>query len=209
MCPRTHQQLTRLRAERKAQIIQAALEVFVQKGYHAANISDVATKAGVSQGTIYHYFPSKDALFLAAYETWEVQSLYGEIQQALDDSQSPAEQLRLLAQTVADRMTQAAAMLPANVEFWSHISRNEAVRDGFRHLFQAMRKRLAVIIQEGVARGEFVAVDAEETATLLIAVYDGLILQWLAEPRSVNWADISQTLSQVFLHGLLKPSGEA
>jgi len=166
----------------------------------------VAAKAGVSQGTIYHYFSDKEALFLAAYETWEVQSLYGEIQQALDVSKSPTEQLQILAQTVAQRMTQAAAMLPANVEFWSHLARNEAVRQGFQHLFAAMREGLADIIRGGVARGEFVETPPEEIATLLIAVYDGLVLQWLADPQSVNWPTISQTLTRVLLHGLLNPA---
>lgn len=58
-------------------------------------------------------------------------------------------------------------------------------------------------LQEGVARGEFVAVNPEETAALLIAVYDGLVLQWLADPQSVNWPTISQTFTRVLLHGLL------
>ena len=204
MSPRTAKQLAQLRAQRKAQIVQAALEVFVEKGYYAANVSDVAQKAGVSQGTIYHYFPSKDDLFWAAYEAWEVQSLYGEIQQALGASQSPTEQLRILAQTVGERMTQAAAMLPANVEFWSHLTRNEAVRQGFQRLFATMRGHLARIIQEGITQGEFTDVNAEETASLLIATYDGLILQWLADPKQINWPSISQTLSRVFLHGLQK-----
>jgi len=41
------------REERRQQIIQAALRVFTQKGYNAANVSDVAAQASVSQGTIY------------------------------------------------------------------------------------------------------------------------------------------------------------
>ena len=202
MAPRTADQLNQLRTRRKTQIIQAALEVFIEKGYDAANVADVAQKAGVSQGTIYHYFPSKDDLFWAAYEAWEVQSLYGEIQQALDASQSPTEQLRALAKIVGERMKQAAAMLPANVEFWSHLPRNESVRRGFQRLFATMRGQLAGIIREGINQGEFIEVNVEETASLLIAAFDGLILQWLADPQQVNWPSISQTLSHVLLRGL-------
>ncbi len=204
MSPPTKEQLDKRRAERKAQIIQAALEVFVQKGYYAANVSDVATKASVSQGTIYHYFPSKDDLFLAAYETWEIQSLYSEIHRALETSKSPGEQLRALAQAVGTRMAQSVAMLPANVEFWSHISRNEAVQKSFQHLFAEMRRALAQIIQEGIARGEFTATDPDNTASLLIAFYDGLVLQWLADPQSVNWQTVSETLTDLIFYGLLK-----
>jgi AcrR family transcriptional regulator len=54
------------REERRNQILGAALTVFSQKGFHATNVSDVAAQAGVSQGTIYWYFESKDELFHAA-----------------------------------------------------------------------------------------------------------------------------------------------
>ena len=61
--PSRHEQV---REERRQQILEAALKVFSQKGFHAANVSDVAAQAGVSQGTIYWYFDSKDDLFMAA-----------------------------------------------------------------------------------------------------------------------------------------------
>ena len=54
--PDTADERTRRRRERRRQILNAALEVFSQKGFHAANVSDVAARAGVSQGTIYWYF---------------------------------------------------------------------------------------------------------------------------------------------------------
>ena len=54
------------REQRRRQILEAALAVFTQKGYHATNVSDVAAQAGVSQGTIYWYFESKEELFQAA-----------------------------------------------------------------------------------------------------------------------------------------------
>lgn len=203
--PRTKAQLEQLRAERREQIIQAALEVFMQKGYHAANVSDVAAKAEVSQGTIYHYFPGKEDLFLAAYESWEVQTLYREIHHSLDAAQSPGEQLHILAQTVGERLAQAAALLPANVEFWSHIPRNEVVQEGFRRMFAEMRLAVAQIIQDGVTQGEFAHVDPEMTAALLIAFYDGLILQWLADPRSVDWQDASAALIYLVFNGLQNP----
>ena len=54
------------REVRRQQILDAALAVFSQKGYQAANVSDVAAEAGVSQGTIYWYFDSKEDLLTAA-----------------------------------------------------------------------------------------------------------------------------------------------
>src|SRR4051812_22515814 len=53
----------RLPEERPAQILEAAFEVFAEHGLAAARLDDIAKRAGVSKGTIYSYFPNKEALF--------------------------------------------------------------------------------------------------------------------------------------------------
>ena len=56
------------RAARRDQIVAAALACFARTGYHATTMADVAAQAGVSKGTPYLYFDSKQALFLALHE---------------------------------------------------------------------------------------------------------------------------------------------
>ncbi len=51
---------------RREDILIAATEVFGSRGYHAANIVDIAEKAGIGKGTIYEYFDSKNSLFIEA-----------------------------------------------------------------------------------------------------------------------------------------------
>jgi len=46
-------------------ILQAALEVFAQKGYHRALVDDIVRASHTSKGAVYHHFPNKEALFLA------------------------------------------------------------------------------------------------------------------------------------------------
>src|SRR5256885_10177024 len=53
----------RLPGERPRQILDAALEVFGERGLAGARLEDIARRAGVSKGTIYLYFPNKEALF--------------------------------------------------------------------------------------------------------------------------------------------------
>ena len=204
MSPRTKAQVTQLRDERKAQLLQAASNVFSRIGFHAANVSDVAIEAGVSQGTIYHYFKSKDDLFMAVFEAWETESFYQEVRAAAIGSASAAEQLRQLAYGIGVRMAEARELLPANVEFWSHIYRNAAIKESFRQIFSGLRTTLAKLIQDGIAQGEFVSIDPNAAASLFIAIYDGLILQWLADPKSMDWKKESKTLVDLMLHGLLK-----
>lgn len=60
--PRTPKQFEELREERKKAILDAALHVFAQDGYHGASISSVSKKAGISKGLMYNYFVNKEEL---------------------------------------------------------------------------------------------------------------------------------------------------
>ena len=58
-------------ADRREQILAAALECFVSKGFHGTAVPEVARKAGLATGTMYHYFPSKQALVNALFRKWK------------------------------------------------------------------------------------------------------------------------------------------
>ncbi len=64
-----------LREERRQAILKAAMKVFARKGYAAATIRAIAREAGIAQGTIYLYFPSKRDLLLALYRSMILESL--------------------------------------------------------------------------------------------------------------------------------------
>lgn len=63
--PRTLKQFEGIREEKKALIMNVALELFATNGFHATTISSIATKAGISKGLIYTYFKSKEDLIRA------------------------------------------------------------------------------------------------------------------------------------------------
>jgi AcrR family transcriptional regulator len=62
--------LTSSQAARRQRVLVSALELAVEGGYEAVQMRDIATRAGVALGTIYRYFPSKDALLAAAMVEW-------------------------------------------------------------------------------------------------------------------------------------------
>jgi len=62
--------LTRSQAARRERVIRAALDLGAEGGYDAVQMRDVATRADVALGTIYRYFPSKDALLLGVMVHW-------------------------------------------------------------------------------------------------------------------------------------------
>lgn len=65
--------------ERRTQLIDIALELFSQRGIEATRVSDIARHAGVSQGLLYHYFPSKATLLAAIIERYGPLQLLSEL----------------------------------------------------------------------------------------------------------------------------------
>ena len=70
------------RQERRRQLLDAALEVFVSQGYHAAAMDDIADRAGVSKPVLYQHFPSKLELYLALLDE-SVDALVARVRDAL------------------------------------------------------------------------------------------------------------------------------
>src|SRR5579862_3519034 len=71
------------RHERRRQLLDAALEVFVSQGYHAAAMDDIAERAGVSKPVLYQHFPGKLELYLALLDT-QAETLARTVTAALD-----------------------------------------------------------------------------------------------------------------------------
>lgn len=68
MSPRTQRQFQEIREEKKALIMEAALEQFANEGYFQSTINQISKKAGISKGLMYNYFESKEALLKAIIE---------------------------------------------------------------------------------------------------------------------------------------------
>src|SRR6516162_736317 len=89
---------TRRKDARPGEIIAAALASFAERGYAATKLEDVAVAAGISKGTIYLYFPTKEDLFRAVVRHALLPNLTAAEAEIASHTGSSAESLRLLAQ---------------------------------------------------------------------------------------------------------------
>jgi AcrR family transcriptional regulator len=69
MSPRTEEQFAQIRTDRKLAILDAALHIFAEEGYHASSISKIAAKASISKGLMYNYFESKQDLLIELFHS--------------------------------------------------------------------------------------------------------------------------------------------
>ena len=132
----------------RERIIEAALHVFAQKGYHETTMEDVADRLGVSEGTIYLYFKSKRELFKAISEPGEHQ--VAEVLSSAMGSEDPLERFFELATDVYEQYEPISGLL---VELFSEASRDASLRKMLRDDFDAdretMRKFLVELRKQG------------------------------------------------------------
>ncbi len=87
--------------ERRAQLLQAALEAFTQSGYHAASMDEIAERGGVSKPVLYQHFPSKLDLYLAVLDT-HIDSLVFAIQKSIASTKENSDRVANTVQAYFD-----------------------------------------------------------------------------------------------------------
>ena len=101
MLPASAPKFRRRKADRPDEIIAAALEVFVEKGFAAARLEDIAARAGVSKGAIYLYFPTKEDIFRGVVEQGLAPNLEVVRNVATDPGAPFPEQLKKIATAIS------------------------------------------------------------------------------------------------------------
>ena len=159
----------RRKEERPSEILAAALETFVEHGYAATRLEEVARRAGVTKGTLYIYFESKEALFKAVVRANVVPILVTAEQIAGDEAAPPAQLLRQLVNNWWEGMNSThlaglpklvmseAANFPELAQFWF----DEVVVRG--------RQVFAEVLHRGIARGDFRPMDVDLAVRMILA----------------------------------------
>src|SRR5512134_612954 len=93
---KTEPRFERRKEARPGEILDAALDLFVERGYATTRLDDVAQRAGVSKGTVYLYFDSKEDLFKAVVRSGIVRAIEDAEQRVEHFDGAAAELLRML-----------------------------------------------------------------------------------------------------------------
>lgn len=190
-------------AARRAQILQAARRCIVTLGYERVTVRDVAETAGVSTGTIVHYFGDKDSVLEAALLD-KVQDTGIAFRAALDGAQSAWERLERLVAASLPETDEVRDEWRLWLTFWGEVARNERLRAVSERQHRRWTRFLARIIAEGNTSGEFAVVDPELTATQIAALIDGLAIQTTLQNPALAPARMRQVCLAALKH-LLYP----
>ncbi len=185
--------------ERREQIVWALYECLSEKGHEKVTIKGIAQQAGLPHGVIHYYFKSKDAIVSALVEALQVK--YETILSEKLGSVSSGRQN--LLETALDYLTE-------NHVFDARLNRvfYNLVQMGFEQnqIGKALRKYRENIIKILCLSGS--STDTTIQAAVLVAIVEGLALQWMIEPGTLNREQLKSTLTRAVETFLKNEKGE-
>jgi TetR/AcrR family transcriptional regulator, cholesterol catabolism regulator len=185
--------------DRREVILSAAAEMFARKGLRATTVRGIADAVGLFSGSLYHHFPSKDAMIDEVLTRYldAIRSRYSVV---LASGKRPAECLHDLVVTsleVAEQQPHATAIYQNEAQYLREIP-------GFRHIETAaaeIQRTWLHVIQAGVADGSFRGDIPPRVFYRLIRDAVWLSTRWHRPDGSYSTPQLAEDVTSLFLHG--------
>ncbi len=207
--------------DRRQQILEAALDVFAEQGFEGATTKEIASRADVTQGLIYFYFPSKEDLFFAAFDYQAAQlgeRMYGAIETA---DRAPEDVLREMIVRLVDALAtpRSVSLLRIMQRTAAHndpadahdLSALDAARCRIKEQAQLMGGMFKRYIAEQIAAGTLRPVDPSLATQLCVSAVLGTIMRRAsgdAELAQLTPPQLADAIVDVLVCGLLPRSRE-
>jgi AcrR family transcriptional regulator len=188
--PKTKPRWERRKDARPQELLAAALDLFVERGYAAARLDDVAARAGVSKGTLYLYFENKEELFKAVVRENLVSAL-AEAEDYIERSTgSSRDLLRAFILNWWDRVGQTKLSGISKLMMAESGNFPDVARFYHEEVISRCNALIVGILERGIARGEFRAVDTVN-ANLVIVAPLVMLMMWKHSFHSCRLEPIS------------------
>ncbi|MBP6978894.1 MAG: TetR/AcrR family transcriptional regulator [Bacteroidales bacterium] len=188
--PRTEKQYEEIRENRKALIMETALELFANEGYYPTSISKIAKKAGISKGLMYNYFPSKEQL---------IREIIDQGIQDLLTTFDPDKDGVLTEMEFEFMINAIFGILQENIRYWRlyfslimQASVHPLVHEGFAKLVpRLLQTQVHYFEKKGVS-------DPVSEAIFFAAVLDGIAFNFIIDPDHFPVTKIKQLIIEKF-----------
>ncbi len=173
-------------------IVRAAIEVFAEHGFHRATMQDIVRRSGLSVGAIYTYFKSKSEIILAGCDLITDQEL-GELRERLATVTDYRERIVTALGYFFDQFEEQRSgrgMSVLMTQAWAEVDADPAIREMVRRRRRDVVTSTALLLQEGVVRGELAPwLDVESVAHALAALLDGITIEAIEDGAAYRRED--------------------
>jgi TetR/AcrR family fatty acid metabolism transcriptional regulator len=192
---------------RRLALLKAAFREVSEKGFSEVTLDDIARRAGVSKGVTLYYFDSKEDLFREVF-SWLIDSIHARMREAVASESDPVARVRALVALIFPSPSRNRAFFRAFVDFCGLAARREAFREVNERFYAGCREIDGGIVEEGMRAGVFVVRDPREAGSTMRAIFDGLMMQWLAEKDpEASFGAYRERCEREILHYLLLRDG--
>ncbi len=202
---------TQLREDSVNRLTAAAFRLIVSKGYQACTLQEIAESAGLTKGAIFFYFENKENLLLRLLDIAEA-NIVDPMLAHLAENNRPAPQkiasfFRFTSKQGIDRPDELLCLIKMSIE-----SRNSTDLADRRiiEIYQRIYQALEETVIAGKGKGELsVHLAPREFATLVVATWQGMMLEWHRLSGNIDGRVFVRTVWQTFLEGILLPPPKA
>ncbi|MDD4238547.1 MAG: TetR/AcrR family transcriptional regulator [Desulfotomaculaceae bacterium] len=186
---------------KKDLIADAALACFLASSYNGTSMDEIVKVSGLSKGGIYWHFKSKDEIFLYIIENrfseWNTELLT-----RLKSDDSPKEALSKFVEFFLELIL--APVLALIHEFLLHIKDKEMLDRACGIMNHSNNSNIIKqVIQDGIDKGEFRALDPETAANVFTGIFEGLSLQWFTQYNDQKVLErTAKTALDIFFEGI-------
>jgi AcrR family transcriptional regulator len=177
----------------KERVLSAALEVFAERGYHAATVEEIAERAGMTKGAVYYWFRDKEDLACDLQrQVWI--TIATEAQRALDPEANAIDNLKLAFRGYLLSLDDSAQARFFLRDCWAVASLDAANREQLEMGVGLVQQ----LVQDGISRGDVVDVDAETFTRVLLGAFAEATLHVLNKGHSEQAVEVVERLIDGF-----------
>lgn len=199
----TARSLTSVRSavgDKREAILRAATRVFARNGYFNSKVADIASAAGVADGTVYLYFKSKEEILHSIFDR-SVDQAVADAREQLENLDDPREKLRRIALLHLERLGADRDLaivfqveLRGSTKFMEEFS-----AAGFAEYLALIRSTF----EEGQRTGQFrQELNAKVMAKILFGALDEMATNWIISKRRYKLAPMADQVLDIFLNGV-------
>lgn len=189
-------------AERREQILVAAARCFRERGFHGTSIKNICEAADLSLGLLYHYFRNKEEIISVIVER-ELDHAMAVFEKLAGDDRSFDALVNLNERTL--RTLLAPSEYDISLEAWAELERNPQFATLLKKHYASIKNRVIKTIRQAQEQGNIdPELDPGETAEVLGALFDGLMLRHHREKGKLPWLK-STGLLRILFTRFLRP----
>jgi AcrR family transcriptional regulator len=170
----------------RRRLLEAAQDLFLERGFHGASLEAVAERAGFTKGAVYSRFASKGDLFVELLDARRVQTISG-FEAVAAEAQTSSDLARAVSRWWTQRLAEGPAWQLALIEFWTSAGRDPALLERFRQAHTALFAGVSAVLEQAAERLDVeLPAPSIDIVRATTALGHGLALELVVDPGALD-----------------------